>query len=173
MAEVFLRRLTRWQAEQQREGMADLYVACHEPGGGDRRAFLERFERHVQEVDFDMVTANSAGVLAGCLYGFRPERGGALADGFRDLLPADLVVPAGSGRLFVLTELMVLPEYRYQGVATRLRDLLLSRHATDVVTAAVPPGTESAHEVLRAWSYSKLGEFAAPPREAWLRPRSG
>ncbi|WP_051852496.1 hypothetical protein [Streptomyces aureocirculatus] len=172
MAEVFLRRLTRWQAEQQREAMAHLYVTCHEPDGGSREAFLDRFERHVQESDFDMVTANSGAVLVGCLYGYRPERGGALADAFRDLLPADLVVPAGSGRLFVLTELMVLPEYRCRGVATRLRDLLLSRHTADVVAAAVPPGTKSAHEVLRAWSYTKLGEFPAPPGEAWLRPRS-
>lgn len=29
MAEVFLRRLTRWQAEQQREAVADLYVATY------------------------------------------------------------------------------------------------------------------------------------------------
>ncbi|MFD4997271.1 GNAT family N-acetyltransferase [Streptomyces buecherae] len=34
MAEVFLRRLTRWQAEQQREAIADLYVTAYrEPPG--------------------------------------------------------------------------------------------------------------------------------------------
>ncbi|MFE6776513.1 GNAT family N-acetyltransferase [Streptomyces sp. NPDC057702] len=34
MAEVFLRRLTRWQAEQQREAVADLYVTAYrEPPG--------------------------------------------------------------------------------------------------------------------------------------------
>ncbi len=34
MAEVFLRRLTRWQAEQQREAIADLYLmAYREPPG--------------------------------------------------------------------------------------------------------------------------------------------
>lgn len=172
MAEVFLRRLTRWQAEQQRETMANLYVECHGldgPGGGvARKAFLERFERHVQELDFDMVTANSAAVVAGCLYGFRAERGGALADALRTVLPAEAAAPAGAGRLFVLTELMVLPEYRRRGVATRLRDLLLSRHAADVVVAATPAGAD--HEVLRAWSYARLGELASPPGEAWLRP---
>ncbi|GGR84109.1 hypothetical protein GCM10010252_23520 [Streptomyces aureoverticillatus] len=175
MAEVFLRRLTRWQAEQQREMMANLYVECHGldgPGGGTaRKGFLERFERHVQELDFDMVTANSGAVLAGCLYGFRAERGSALADTLRDLLPAEAAAHAGAGRLFVIAELMVVPEYRRLGVATRLRDLLLSRHSTDVIVAATPPG--AAREVLRAWSYTKLGELASPPREAWLRPGRG
>lgn len=171
MAEVFLRRLTRWQAEQQREAMANLFVACHGAGGGGREAFLDRFERHVQELDFDMATANTATAPAGCLYGFRPERGGAIAEACRDLLPAELVAPAGAGRLFVLTELMVLPEYRRRGVATRLRDLLLSRHADDVVVVAVPHGSASAHEGVRAWSCVKLGEFTTPPREAWLLPR--
>ncbi|MFD0419845.1 hypothetical protein [Streptomyces sp. NPDC127108] len=182
MTEVFLRRLTRWQAEQQRESIANVYVECYgpggaggsgEPGGADRKAFLERFERHVQEPDFDMVTADSGAVLAGCLYGFRATRGSALHDALRGVLPADAAGRAGAGRLFVLTELMVLPDYRLEGVATRLRDLLLSRHMTDVVVAVVPPADGVAHEVLRAWSYTKLGAFGSPQREAWLRPGTG
>ncbi|MEV0497277.1 hypothetical protein AB0I84_06760, partial [Streptomyces spectabilis] len=79
---------------------------------------------------------------------------------------------AAAGRLFLLVELMVLPEHRRRRVATRLRDLLLARHGTDVVvtTPTAVAGDGAAHEVLRAWSCTKLGEFGTPPREAWLHP---
>ncbi|WP_051855492.1 hypothetical protein [Streptomyces sp. NRRL B-1347] len=195
MAEVFLRRLSRWQAEQQREDVATVYTACHEQaryqeqgstrdvgrgpgqapyriGGQERTEFLARFERHVQERDFDMVAADSAAGLVGCLYGYRaaPETPDFAA--LRDVLPPAATAAAAAGRLFLLVELMVLPEHRRRRVATRLRDLLLARHGTDVVvtTLAAAPGEESAHEVLRAWSCTRLGAFGTPPREAWLHP---
>lgn len=40
MAEVFLRRLTRWQAEAQREAVADLYVEAYRGPSGEE--FRER-----------------------------------------------------------------------------------------------------------------------------------
>ncbi|MEI5098684.1 hypothetical protein RB200_08450 [Streptomyces sp. PmtG] len=168
MAEVFLRRLTRWQAEQQREDVATVYAACHDQ---DRQGFLERFERHVQERDFDMVAASSATGLVGCLYGYRAAPDTPHFAALRDVLPPADAGAAASGRLFLIVGLMVLPERRRRGTATRMRELLLSRHRTDVVvTTLAAPGDGSAHEVLRAWSCTKLGEFAAPPREAWLHP---
>ncbi|MGA4840556.1 hypothetical protein [Streptomyces sp. G45] len=168
MAEVFLRRLTRWQAEQQRHGVANMYVECH---GRDAAGFLDRFERHVQEPDFDMVTADSSDGLVGCLYGFRPERGGELHESVRGLLPADAAVAtSAAGRLFLLVELMVREEYRGRGVATRMRDLLLARHGADVVVAGFAEGGQ---DVLRAWGCTKLGEVAAASGEAWLFPRAG
>ncbi|QCX78134.1 hypothetical protein C9F11_22535 [Streptomyces sp. YIM 121038] len=231
MAEVFLRRLSRWQAEQQREDVATVYTACHgqaelqkqarprnmdqaqapgrAPGRGQapyagsaqasytsstqasyaatgrpqapygsegygRAGFLGRFERHVQERDFDMVTAHSASGLVGCLYGYRATTDTPDFATLRDVLPPAATGAAAAGRLFLLVELMVLPEHRRRRVATRMRDLLLARHGTDVVvttlTAAAAGGDGTAHEVLRAWSCTKLGEFGTPPREAWLHP---
>ncbi|MFD9907380.1 hypothetical protein [Streptomyces sp. NPDC059063] len=165
MAEVFLRRLTRWQAEQQRGTVADVYVECH---GADRAGFLARFERHVQERDFDMVSADSAAGLVGCLYGFRPEPGGELFESVRGVLPAEAAGAAAMGRLFLLVELMVRGGRRREGVATRMRDLLLARHGVDVVVGVM--GNGGSYEVLRAWSCTKLGSIGTPPREAWLFP---
>ncbi|MEW2528896.1 hypothetical protein [Streptomyces sp. NPDC047071] len=229
MAEVFLRRLSRWQAEQQREDVATVYMACHgqaehqerartgdlgqartpdrgqTPYTGSTRAsygstgqaqapygstgqaqapygsegygragFLGRFERHVQERDFDMVTAHSASGLVGCLYGYRATTDTPDCATLRDILPPAARGAAAAGRLFLLVELMVLPEHRRRRVATRMRDLLLARHGTDVVVttlaAAAAGGEGTAQEVLRAWSCTKLGEFGTPPREAWLHP---
>ncbi|QDQ12794.1 hypothetical protein [Streptomyces spectabilis] len=194
MAEVFLRRLSRWQAEQQREDVATVYTACHEQTphqeqvqdrepsrgrgqeayrvrGQERAEFLARFERHVQERDFDMVAADSAAGLVGCLYGYRAAPDTPDFTALRDVLPPAATGAAAAGRLFLLMELMVLPEHRRRRVATRLRDLLLARHGTDVVvTTLASPGGGAAHEVLRAWSCTKLGAFGTPPREAWLHP---
>ncbi|MCI3932050.1 hypothetical protein [Streptomyces sp. AN091965] len=127
----------------------------------------------MQERDFDMVAADSASGLVGCLYGYRAAPDTPDFATLRDVLPPAATGAAAAGRLFLLVELMVLPEHRRRRVATRMRDLLLARHGADVVvtTLAAPAAGEGiAHEVLRAWSCTKLGEFGTPPREAWLHP---
>ncbi|MBW5425767.1 GNAT family N-acetyltransferase [Streptomyces sp. BG9H] len=171
MAEVFLRRLSRWQAEQQREAVANLYVEAYRGVAGaeysDRQGFLGRFERDVQQPDFDMVVADSGG-LVGALYGHRAAPTGEWWEGFRGILPAGVEEQTASGRVFLLSELMVAPAHRGKGVATRLRTLLLARHTADAVVAVIKRDDELGREVLRAWEWAKLGEFD-PGREGWLR----
>ncbi|MGW7071947.1 GNAT family N-acetyltransferase [Streptomyces sp. NPDC054855] len=194
MAEVFLRRLTRWQAEQQREAVADVYVEAYKGDAGaeyrDRQEFLRTFENIVQRPDFDMVVADAAG-LVGCLYGYRATRTGDWWEGFRGVLPPEIEERTASGRVFVLTELMVVPAYRRLGISERLRTLLLVRHTTDLVVAVIKRDDDLGREVLRSWGWTKLGEFdpagpgsTAPPRrgeseaakpdglvrEGWMRP---
>ncbi|MGH4033120.1 GNAT family N-acetyltransferase [Actinomycetota bacterium Odt1-20B] len=196
VAEVFLRRLSRWQAEQQREAVAGLYVEAYgaggqgsagSVGGSGRRGFLERFEHQVQQPEFDMVAADAAG-LVGCLYGHRVEPDGAWWRAFSGLVPSRVMwqqpVPE---RVFVLRELMVAPTHRRQGIASRLRALLLVRHAGDLVVAELESGSGSGDElgraVLRAWGWVPLGVFADGGdgdeggggggeglREGWMRP---
>ncbi|MFG2651654.1 hypothetical protein [Streptomyces sp. NPDC048436] len=162
MAEVFLRRLSRWQAEQQREAVADVYVEAYRGVAGaeyrDRQGFLRRFESIVQRPDFDMVVADAGG-LVGCLYGYRAARTGDWWEGFRGILPAEIEERTASGRVFILTELMVVPAYRRLGVSDRLRTLLLMRHATDLVVAVIKRDDDLGREVLRSWGWTKLGEF--------------
>lgn len=194
MTEVFLRRLSRWQAEQQREAVADVYVEAYRGVAGaeyrDRQGFLRRFESDVQRPEFDMVVADAAG-LVGCLYGYRAARTGDWWEGFRGILPREVEERTVSGRVFILTELMVVPAFRRQGVSDRLRTLLFVRHATDIVVAVIKPDDDLGREVLRSWGWTKLGEFdpgrpgsAAPERrgeseatgpgglvwEGWMRP---
>ncbi|MGW7272236.1 GNAT family N-acetyltransferase [Streptomyces sp. NPDC054864] len=194
MAEVFLRRLSRWQAEQQREAIADVYVEAYKGDAGaeyrDRQGFLRLFESTVQRPDFDMVVADAGG-LVGCLYGYRAARTGDWWEGFRGVLPPEVEERTASGRVFVLSELMVVPAYRRQGVSERLRTLLLVRHAADLVVAVIKRDDDLGREVLRSWGWTKLGEFdpagpgsSAPSRrgereaalpdglvwEGWMRP---
>ncbi|MFD4634132.1 hypothetical protein ACFVYR_28745 [Streptomyces sp. NPDC058284] len=174
MSEVFLRRLSRWQAEQQREAVADLYVEAFRGTVGaeyrDRQDFLRRFAHDVQQTDFEMVVADAAG-LVGCLYGYRAERSGEWWEVFRSVLPAEFGEQTSSGRVFRLSELMVTPAGRRAGVASRLRTLLLTRHTSDVVVAVLKRDDDQGREVLQEWDWRKLGEFT-PGREGWLRPPS-
>ncbi|MCX4559268.1 hypothetical protein OHA02_24120 [Streptomyces phaeochromogenes] len=197
MTEVYLRRLSRWQAEQQRAAVADVHVTAYRGEAGaeyrDRQGFLDRFEQHVQRLGFDMMVADAGG-LVGCAYGFRVERTGEWWSDFRGELPTDIEELTASGRTFLLAELMVLPAHRRNGVATLMGERLLARLDTDLVVAAVdlerPDGEGSedgdgrggdrggrpanaAQATVRAWGWSKLG-FLAPHspsavREVWIR----
>ncbi|MFJ4713517.1 GNAT family N-acetyltransferase [Streptomyces sp. NPDC088785] len=180
MAEVYLRRLTRWQAEQQRQDVADVYVTAYRGAAGaeqhDRGGFLRRFERHGGRDGFDMTVADAPG-LVGCAYGYRLDRDGAWwNDSSVEVSPQTEELTA-SGRVFALAELMVLPGHRRRGVATRLAELLLARHAPDLVVAAVDPDVAAAgfRELLRAWGWKELpgtratGRTDRDGREVWAR----
>ncbi|MFJ2608756.1 hypothetical protein ACIO13_27820 [Streptomyces sp. NPDC087425] len=172
MTEAFLRRLSRWQAEQQRDAVADVHVTAYQGVAGDefrdRRGFLDRFERHVQVTGFDMVVADAGGLVGVC-YGYRLDRTGDWWQGLTGGLPADIEELTASGRVFQLAELMVRPARRRLGIATRMGALLLARLETDLVVADIERGGV-AGETLHAWGWSKLGERdAASGREVWVR----
>jgi GNAT superfamily N-acetyltransferase len=169
MAQAYLRRLSRWQAEQQRDAVADIHVAAYHGAAGaeyrDRQGFLSRFEEHVQRPAFDMAVADMGG-LVGCAYGFPIARTGEWWSSFRGELPTDIEELTASGRTFLLAELMVLPAHRRAGIATRLGEWLLSRLETDLVVAAVDRSDDDGHAsaaagTLHAWGWSKLGELGS------------
>ncbi|MFE7114691.1 GNAT family N-acetyltransferase [Streptomyces sp. NPDC057654] len=176
MTEVYLRRLTRWQADQQREAVADLHAAAYHRGTGrefhDRRLFLDRFEDHVQRPGFDMVIAGGTG-LAGCVYGFPPDRDGEFWKGFRGGVSPEVEELTALGRLFTVAELMVLPAYRRNRVATRLQTHLLARTTAQLAAVLLEPSNTAARTAYRSWGWTKLGELSPvdgrPELEAWSR----
>ncbi|WP_328495400.1 ESCO1/2 family N-acetyltransferase [Streptomyces sp. NBC_00414] len=185
MAEVYLRRLSRWQAEQQRDAVADVHVRAYRGAVGeehrDRQGFLDRLEQHVQHTGFDMVVADTAGTV-GCAYGYRVPRSGEWWSDFQGELPADIEELTASGRAFLLAELMVLPAHRRRGIATRMVERLLIRLDADLLVAApdrpvdghsggggggggIGDPRSAAAEAFRAWGWSRfgvLGAHAAP-----------
>ncbi|MGK5529026.1 N-acetyltransferase family protein [Streptomyces sp. URMC 129] len=158
MSTVFLRRLSRWQAETDREQIADLYVAAHQDTPGPRPLPREEFVHAFADHDlgrpgFDLVLAGDPKPV-GCAYGFQlPE------------VPPGLAELAGTGRVFLLAGLMVVPRRRGQGVATRMQRELLSRAGADLVLARPGPGNAPAHAALRSWGWVEAGDAA------WVRPR--
>ncbi|WP_328537700.1 GNAT family N-acetyltransferase [Streptomyces sp. NBC_00344] len=176
MTEVFMRRLTRWQAEQQREAIADTYVEAYRGPRGeefhDRQHFLERFAEDMQRPGFDMMVADGAS-LAGCAYGYELGREGGLWRGFRGGLPEDVEELTAAGHVFVLAELMVMPEYRRRRIATGLVDQLLIRSRARLAATLVAPANATAGSVLRDWGWARFGEVQQEPHgplfDAWSR----
>ncbi len=110
MAEVFLRRLTRWQAETQRESVADLYAAAHrDPVSGEapgREDFLRRFAEHdVQRPGFEMVIGSDP-ALAGCCYGYPLDRADDRCRELPGEVPDALREQGAAGGLFLVAELL-------------------------------------------------------------------
>ncbi|MGP3979487.1 GNAT family N-acetyltransferase [Streptomyces sp. KR80] len=169
--------MTRWQAEQQREAIADMYVETHRRAQGeefhDRRQFLRRLAEDVQRPGFDMVIANAAGPV-GCGYGFRLDREGGWWRDFLGPVPWDVEELTASGQVFTLAELMVLPSYRRRHLATRLVDQLLAPLDAELVTARVEPTNVPARSALRAWGWTRLGDARTdaqnPVFEVWSKP---
>lgn len=183
MTEVFLRRLTRWQADQQRESIADLYVAAYrgetDQEYHDRRGFLKRFADDVQRPGFDMLVASET-TLAGCIYGYPPHREGEWWHGMRGGAPeavADTELSASGkavpGKVFVVVELMVIPARRRSGIATRLQERLLTRVDADLVTTLVAPANTAAAAAFRSWGWSPTGGVTPgegrPALDVWSR----
>ncbi|MCX5388054.1 GNAT family N-acetyltransferase [Streptomyces sp. NBC_00083] len=180
MTEVFLRRLSRWQAEQQRESVADLYVAAYDgtPGAQppERDAFLRRFAQDVQRPGFDMIIAGDP-FLLGCAYGYPPGREGEWWHGFRGAATDGDEELAASDRVFALAELMVLPTRRRAGVATRLQERLLERQEADLLTALIAPDNTAAAAAYASWGWTRSLRAApsatGPARDAWTRRPGG
>lgn len=176
MGTLFQRRLTRWQAESQREDLADLYREAHRDSSGthllDRAAFLSRLVDHdIQQPEFDMLAANDP-TLVGCVYGYRADRGTAWWDTLVTV-PGELDELTGSRQVFFVAELLVLPHQRRRGVATRLLTELLSRATAAVALTFLQPGNTTARAAYQSWGWSKAGEIVhhagPPPLEAWAR----
>ncbi|MGW2860494.1 GNAT family N-acetyltransferase [Streptomyces sp. SDr-06] len=180
MTEVFLRRLSRWQAEQQRESVADLYVAAYEGVRGaeplERGEFLRRFAQDVQRPGFDMVIAGDP-FLVGCAYGYPPGREGEWWHGFRGAETDGDAELATADRVFALAELMVLPSRRRTGIATRLQQRLLERQEADILTALITPDNAPAAAAYRSWGWTRTPRPATPtstpPLDAWSRRHPG
>ncbi|UGY92775.1 GNAT family N-acetyltransferase [Streptomyces gobiensis] len=176
MAEMYLRRLTRWQAETQREAIADMHVEAYDgvPGEefGDRQKFLRRFAGHVKRSGFEMSVAGPT-PLAGCAYGFRADRKGTWWQGFSGTLPSEVEELTASGQVFVMAEVMVMPPHRRRQVATRLEDHLLTRCGAALAVACVAPANSRAQAAYQAWAWTKFGQLRPSPGtsllDVWVR----
>ncbi|MYV98689.1 hypothetical protein [Streptomyces sp. SID3343] len=172
MTEVFLRRLTRWQADQQREAVADTYVKTYGDDPPGRPEFLRRYADHIQQPGFEMVVANGAGA-AGCTYGFPPRRASGWWTGFRGELADDVAELASAGSVFVIIDMMVVPQQRRRGLATRMQERLLAGTDATFAAARVNRDNHAALAAFRAWDWSRLGEWQpdadTAPSEVWGR----
>ncbi|MGY1495919.1 GNAT family N-acetyltransferase [Streptomyces sp. QTS52] len=167
MGEVFFRRLSRWQAEGDREELADLYVAAYEEAPGEefrnRERFLARLAEDVQRPGFDMVVADDGDgdddEPAGVAYGYPLHRDGSWWRGFVGVVPDEVEELTASGKVFVVADLMVLSKHRRRGIGGHLQDRLLSAGDVKLVVVLLDPANTGAQAAFRAWGWDELGEL--------------
>ncbi|MFE5870090.1 GNAT family N-acetyltransferase [Streptomyces roseifaciens] len=191
MGDVFFRRLSRWQADQYRDQLADLHVTAyarphvghggpHEgphggPHGGpgseprvepfhSRDRFRERLAEHSARPGFDLVVADAGGPV-GCAYGYPLARDSVRWQGFLGPVPGELEELTAAGRVFAVAELVVAPRHRRQGIGRRLHDRLLSGSGAALAALVMDPSdahTPEAGAARRAWGWQRAGQVRPP-----------
>lgn len=153
---------------QAADHTADLQALRSEACGGAAAPGLpdRQFRVRHRQPGFVLAEARHGGYLVGYASGLplRPS-----TSWWKDLtspLPAD-VTTEYPGRTFALTELLVRPAWRRQGIATSLHGLVLSGRPEERATLTLPPGATPAQRALRGWGWRKIartraGEPGAP-----------
>ena len=162
--ETVLRRINRWQAEEQREDLADLYVECSGVERGEeyarREEFVARLVADARHPGFDMLVAETT-TLVGFVFGVPVDRDGAWWDGFAGGLPGGVEQLTASGHVFALTELVVHP-YASDGVAGRLQARLLGDHQASLGAILLAQEDHAAYAAFQSWNWQEIGEVRRP-----------
>ena len=76
-------------------------------------------------------------------------------------LPAS-VTTEYPGRTFALTDFLVRPSWRRQGIGRALHDLILDGRTEERATLTVPPGAAAAQAAFRSWGWRRLARTRGP-----------
>ncbi|MBT2387502.1 GNAT family N-acetyltransferase [Streptomyces sp. ISL-11] len=163
MADLKLRRLDGKQADEQRSVLADLYEEAYaeklDGAFRSRPAFLDRLAAYVQRPGFELVAADDGGTLVGYVFGFGIAPSGTWWGGFRGELPEHVRRLTEQEKVFAISELMVRPARRRQGIARRLHDALLVSRNEELGTILVDPKNAPARTAYYSWGWEKLGDI--------------
>jgi GNAT superfamily N-acetyltransferase len=130
-------------------------------GEADHEAFAGRLRVWCRQPGFVLIEARHGDYLVGFAAGMplRPS-----TSWWKDLttpLPAE-VTTERPGRTFALTELVVRPSWRRQGIAGSLHDLVLDGRLEERATLAVPPEATAAQQAFRKWGWSRVARTRGP-----------
>jgi hypothetical protein len=167
-----LRLLTRGQVEDRLQELGDLYAEVS--GGGPcawnqaRTAFLRHLAADARRPGFSLLIAETT-ALTGCAYGFPAGDAGPWWVGFDGHVRGSLLRRAASGRLFVVSGIVVPPRVRreYQdrawNLARRLQRRLLDDHGAALGVTLVDSRDDGTVEALRSWGWRSASDDAPTP----------
>jgi ribosomal protein S18 acetylase RimI-like enzyme len=152
-------------AEDDAELLALRAEACgdgHRDGHGTPAADAARRLRvRRRQPGFVLAEARHGGYLVAYASGLplRPS-----TSWWKDLttqLPAN-VTDEYPGRTFALTELLVRPSWRRQGIGRALHDRILDGRQEERATLTVPPDAVAAQAAFRSWGWRRLARTRGP-----------
>jgi GNAT superfamily N-acetyltransferase len=104
---------------------------------------------------FALVEARHGQYLVGCASGMTLRPSTSWWRGLTTAVPQD-VTTEHPGRTFAVTELLVRPSWRRQGIGRELHGLLLGGRSEERAALTVAPGAAAAQAALRAWGWRKI-----------------
>ncbi|MCX5048890.1 MULTISPECIES: STAS domain-containing protein [unclassified Streptomyces] len=163
---IRLRRLTRWQAEDMREDIADLAAesVAGTPGEAyhDRGLFLHHLAVAAHRPGFALLVAETT-ALVGCVFGCPVGPDGSGRRWFDGMLQEIIQRLTSRARFVVLTQVVAHPHAQRRDIAGRLqRRLLTDLHAFLGVTL-LHPADQAGQAAFASWGWQNMGEVVGLP----------
>ncbi|MEU0439712.1 STAS domain-containing protein [Streptomyces sp. NPDC006186] len=160
---IRLRRLTRRQAEDMREDIADLAAQSVADTVGeayhDRGDFLHRLAVTAHRPGFALLVAETT-VLVGCAFGFPVGSDGRQGGGTLQEIIQRLTSCA---RFVVLTQVVAHPHAQHRDIAHRLQQRLLTDLHSSLAVTLLHPADRGARAAFSSWGWQNMGEVVGLP----------
>ncbi|MEU7943152.1 GNAT family N-acetyltransferase [Micromonospora taraxaci] len=147
--------------------LVGLYLEVY--AGGCEFYSEERYRRqldlHMQRVGWALVTATIDGGLVGYTYGFPLPPQTRWWEGIDEPVPPWFTDENGT-RTFALSELLVHPGWRRQGIARALHDALVRSRTEPRMTLLARPDNVAAQTAYRSWGWDKITQLQPNWEEA-------
>ncbi|MFF3733434.1 STAS domain-containing protein [Streptomyces sp. NPDC002476] len=163
---IRLRPLTRWQAEDMREDLADL--AAESVAGTpceayhDRGDFLHRLAVMAHRPGFALLVAETT-VLVGCSFGFPVGPDGSGRRRFDGTLQESIQRLTSRARFVVLTQVVAYPHAQHRDIARRLQQRLLTDLHSSLGVALLHPADHAGQAAFSSWGWQNMGEVVGLP----------
>ncbi|MFR9790676.1 STAS domain-containing protein [Streptomyces sp. MB22_4] len=163
---IRLRRLTRRQAEDMREDIADLAAECvagtADAAYHDRGDFLHRLAVTAHRPGFALLVAETT-VPVGCAFGFPVGSEGSGLRGFDGTLLEIIQRLTSRARFVVLTQVVAHPHAQHRDIARRLQQRLLTDLRSSLGVTLLHPADRAGQAAFSSWGWQNMGEVLGLP----------
>ncbi|TNH22074.1 GNAT family N-acetyltransferase [Micromonospora orduensis] len=155
--DLHLRHHSADEAKRVLDQLVDLYLEVY-PDDGEFHSedrYRRQLDLHMQRAGWEMVTATINEALVGYIYGFPLPPQTRWWEGIHEPAPPGFTDENGT-RTFALSELLVHPAWRRQGIAAALHDALVLSRPERRTTLLVRSDNDVAQRAYEAWGWSKV-----------------
>ncbi|CAM5704296.1 MULTISPECIES: STAS domain-containing protein [Streptomyces] len=163
---IRLRRLTRWQAEDMREDIADLAAESVAGTVGEayhgRGDFLHCLAVTAHRPGFALLVAETT-MLVGCAFGFPVGSDGSGRQGLDGTLQEIIQRLTSHARFVVLTQVVAHPHAQHRDIARRMQQRLLTDLRCSLGVTLLHPADRAGQAAFSSWGWQNMGDVVGLP----------